>query len=347
MTQQHRVLVVGGGSIGERHTRCFIATGRALVRVCDTSEAVRTRLARNYLLEATYDSLDAAFGARPEIVVIATPAHLHVIQARTALSVGCHVLVEKPLSVSNAGLDALAADATAANRRIGVAYVLRHHPGLRLLRQLLDQGDFGPPLELVYVAGQDFPHFRPAYREIYYRDRATGGGAIQDALTHALNAGEWLIGPMRRVAADAAHLQLAGVEVEDTVHVLARLMSTAGQEVLATYALNQHQAPNESTLTVICRDGVLRWELHANRCVTMRRGETEWTAHTYPVQERDTGFIAQANAFLDAVEGKGPVTTSLSEARTTLCTALAILEAADHRRWVDVSPNVEIHAKAE
>ena len=27
----HRVLVVGAGSIGERHLRCFLATGRARV----------------------------------------------------------------------------------------------------------------------------------------------------------------------------------------------------------------------------------------------------------------------------------------------------------------------------
>lgn len=347
MANDRRVLVVGGGSIGERHARCFLATNRATVNVCDTSEAVRKQLAGRYQLEAVHGSIDAALAAQPEVVVVATPAHLHVAHSRAALATGAHVLIEKPLSISEAGLDELMAEAAAAERHVGVAYVLRHHPGLRLLRQLLQQGDFGPPLELVYVAGQDFPHFRPAYREIYYRDRATGGGAIQDALTHALNAGEWLVGPTRRVAADAAHLQLAGVDVEDTAHVIARLSTTTGHEVLASYSLNQHQAPNESTLTVVCRDGALRWELHASRCLTMCRGETEWTVHDYPVQERDTGFIAQANAFLDAVEGKAPVTTSLSEARATLRTALAILDAADHRRWVDVVPNVEFLAKAE
>ena len=66
------------------------------------------------------------------------------------------------------------------------------------------------------------PTYRPAYREIYYKDRTTGGGAIQDALTHVLNASEWLVGPIRRIAVDAAHQVLEGTTVEDTVHVMAR-----------------------------------------------------------------------------------------------------------------------------
>ena len=40
-------------------------------------------------------------------------------------------------------------------------------------------------------------------------------------------------------------------------HVLAR-----HDDVLANYSLNQHQAPNELTLTVVCERGTLRVELH-------------------------------------------------------------------------------------
>lgn len=342
MSHMHRVLVVGGGSIGERHARCFLATGRARVDVCDTNGAIRDRLASQYSLAGIYSSLEEALAASPEVVVVATPAHLHVSQARLALASGAHVLIEKPLSTSETALDELAGEAASAGRQVGVAHVLRHNPGLAAVRQIVERAEFGDPLELLYVGGQDFPFFRPAYREIYYRDRATGGGAIQDALTHCLNAAQWLVGPARSVAADAAHLALEGVNVEDTVHVIARHVAHNGGEVLASYSLNQHQPPNESTLTLVCRDGAIRWESHASRYLTMPRGASEWRVHDYPVQERDTGFTAQAAAFLDAVEGKSRVTTTLSEARATLRTALAILEAADHRRWVDVLPLDEI-----
>ena len=81
---------------------------------------------------------------------------------------------------------------------------------------------FGRPVQLTVTAGQHFPTFRPAYKNIYYADRVQGGGAIQDAMTHYLNAGEWLLGPIDRIVADAAHQVLEGVAVEDTVHCLAR-----------------------------------------------------------------------------------------------------------------------------
>src|SRR5215217_6265260 len=100
------------------------------------------------------------------------------------------------------------------------------------------------------------PFYRPAYRNTYYARRSSGGGAVQDALTHVLNAGQWLVGNIDRVVADAAHLAIEGVDVEDTVHVIAR-----HGDLLASYSLNQHQAPNETMITVVCEGGTARFEI--------------------------------------------------------------------------------------
>ena len=110
------------------------------------------------------------------------------------------------------------------------------------------------------TCGQHFPFYRPAYRDIYYKDRATGGGAVQDALTHVMNAGQWLVGPIDRLVADVDHQVLAGVSVEDTAHVLSR-----HDGVMGCYSLNQHQAPNETTINVICTAGTARFESHNSR----------------------------------------------------------------------------------
>ncbi len=123
---------------------------------------------------------------------------------------------------------------------------------------------------------------------------------IQDALTHVLNAGQWLVGPIDRLVADAAHQVLAGVNVEDTVHVLTR-----HGDVLGSYSLNQHQAPNEFSLTVVCEQGTVRWETHANRWRWMSRPDEAWHDEPHEPQPRDAAFITQAHRFLDAVEGIG------------------------------------------
>jgi predicted dehydrogenase len=343
---RHRVLVVGTGSIGERHLRCFLATGCAEAAIAEPNAVLRAAVAGRYPVAGAWASLDEGLaghpGGRPDVVVICTPAHLHIPMARAAVAAGCHVLVEKPLSTSLDGVDELAREAAAGGRAVGLAYVYRAHPAIAAAREAIASGRFGEPVEVVAVSGQSFPFFRPAYREIYYNSRATGGGAIQDALTHVVNAVEWLVGPTRRLAADAAHQVLDGVEVEDTVHVLARLARPGGQggDVMASFALNQHQAANENTFTIVCRRGVVRVEMHAMRwrwaTEPSPQPGTEW--HDEPVGplERDDLFVRQAGAFLDAVEGRSPLLCPLADGVQSLRSMLAILRAADGGRWEEV-----------
>jgi predicted dehydrogenase len=147
---------------------------------------------------------------------------LHVPLATRLAAAGIHLLIEKPLSTSLDGIEDLVRNVAQQNIVAAVAYVHRANPNLAAARQAIQSGRFGRPVQLTSVTGANFPFYRPAYRDTYYRDRAHGGGAIQDALTHLINAGQWLIGPVERVLADAAHQVIPGVEVEDTVHVLAR-----------------------------------------------------------------------------------------------------------------------------
>ncbi|MGC1275114.1 MAG: Gfo/Idh/MocA family oxidoreductase [Planctomycetaceae bacterium] len=325
---QHHVLVVGAGSIGERHLRCFLATGRARVSFVEVRPELRAEIAARYPAATAFPSLDDVLDLAIECAVVATPAPLHLPQATQLAERGRHLLIEKPLGVGLAGIEELR-DAVDRNRvTVGVGYVYRAHPVLAEMRSVLASGRFGRPVELVAVCGQHFPFYRPAYRQTYYASRASGGGAVQDAITHVLNAGQWLVGPMNRVVADVAHQVLEGVDVEDTVHVLAR-----HGDVLATYALNQHQAPNEVTITVVCEHGTARFESHNCRWRSMTEPGGEWADHGGPVLERDELFIRQAAAFLDAVEGKSPLLCTLDEAVHTLHINLAVLASAETGVW--------------
>ena len=133
------------------------------------------------------------------MAVVATPAPLHVPLATELAEAGVHVLIEKPLATSTEGVARLQKVVDDRGVVVGVAYVYRSHPLIRSVREAVASGRFGQPVELVAVAGQHFPTYRPAYRTIYYNNRATGGGAIQDALTHVINAGEWIVGPVDRL----------------------------------------------------------------------------------------------------------------------------------------------------
>lgn len=329
MKTSYRVLVIGVGSIGLRHLRCCQKTGRGHLSICEVDTRLRSRVAKEYGIDDCYADLDAALADRHDAAVIATPAHLHVPIAVRLAEAGIHFLMEKPVSTSMDGIDSLQCLVKSQGLVTAVGYDLRAHPSLLAMREAIAAGRFGQPVQVTATSGAHFPTARPAYRDIYYRDRATGGGAIQDALTHNLNAVQWLVGPIDSLVADVAHQVLDGVEVEDTAHVLAR-----HGRVLSCFSLNQYQAPGEMTITVVCEKGTVRFEIHQHRWRWMIQPDTAWHDELCPPMDSDTAYVTQANCFLDAIDNRErqPL-CSLEQGIETLRANLAALASAENRIW--------------
>jgi len=324
-----RILVIGGGSIGERHVRCFLQTDRAEVSLCEINPAVRDRLAGQYALAAVFDTMDDALAAGAwDAAVVCTPAHIHVPLAIQLAKHGVHTLIEKPLSTTMEDVDTLSASVDESGTLCAVAYVYRSHPALAAMKEAIASGRVGQPVQVVVNSGQHFPFYRPAYRETYYTDRALGGGAIQDALTHFVNAVEWLVGPTTRLVADAEHLVLNGVDVEDTVNVLAR-----NGDVLVSYSLNQHQHPNETSITVIGDQATARFEVHEHQWMICKQLGGGWVVEEQFEMARDTLFLEQAHQFLDAMDNQSPGRCTLAEGVHTLRANRAILRSLESRSW--------------
>lgn len=333
MPQRTHVLVVGTGSIGERHVRCFQMTGRAEVAIVEPLAERRLAVAEKFGVSESFKTLESALEVNRgfDAAVICTPADHHVGVALDLARRNVNLLIEKPLSTSLKDVDSLRRIVAERRLTAGVAYVLRHHPSLREMRTAIHRGDFGRPVQLIAVSGQHFPTYRPAYRQIYYADRDRGGGAVQDALTHIVNAAQWLVGPVQKVAADTAHQLLPGVVVEDTVHVLTR-----HGPVLGSFSLNQHQAPNEITITVVCEKGTARFEFHENRWRWMSQPGGTWTDRCACGLNRDDLFLFQAAHFLDALQHSDTPACSLPDAAHTVNVARAILAAAETHSWQDL-----------
>lgn len=320
----HRVLIVGTGSIGERHLRCFLRTRRVKAGIVEIQDELRARVAEQYGITQAYTRLDEALTASWDAAVIAVPAHLHIPIASQLADRCMALLIEKPLSTTTDGIDDLIHKVRAQGVVVSVAYVLRMYDLFRRLREKYLSNQFGTLLQIMLTGGQNFPYYRPAYHDTYYARRNTGGGALQDAMTHYLNLCEWIAGPITRIVADGRHQRLEEVDVEDTIHVLAR----HGQ-VMASYAMNQYQTHSELTLSLICEGGIIRGDLHLNRLSWTDSVEGPWHIQQLPSQERDVWFIRQAEAFLDAVERKSPPVCPLTEGYQTLKATLAALRCLD------------------
>jgi predicted dehydrogenase len=320
------VLVVGTGSIGERQLRCFQRQPEVQVALCESFAERRHAVADRYRVENSFASIEEAVAHPWDAAVICTPAHLHVDQALQLLPKTAALLIEKPLAVDLAAARRLL-DA-ARGRTVGVAYVMRAHPAVQAVRQRLADGELGRPLQITIVTGEHFPTFRPAYRDIYYSRRETGGGAIQDAATHMFDLAQHLVGRLDWVFCDAAHQALLDVDVEDTVHFIAR---AGGGKVMISLALNQFMAPNETVVQVNCDKASARMHLHEHRHAFMPHGETNWQWSPPLLVERDEWFERQAASFLEAVAGRTAVLCPLDDAFHTLQVNLAALKSAAER----------------
>ena len=303
--------------------RCFQLTGRATVTACDANPALLEKVAEKYGVSKTADWEAALQSGRHQVVIICTPAPLHVPMAIKALVGGLHVLIEKPLSHSLQNVDELLQVSRQSRGVVAVAYVFHVYPFLIQARDFIRRGELGPVKQAVMVSGQPFHRLRPAYAQTYYRDHRMGGGAIQDALTHSANWIESVLGPTDSLICDCAHQVLPGVEVEDTVHVSAR-----NGNVLTSYAMNQFQSPKENAIQFNAERGSVRVEFHNQRWGVLRENDSTWTWHEQRVPDQDSHFVAQAHAFLDQIEGQPARLCTLEAATQTLRFNLAALASA-------------------
>ncbi|UCD06776.1 MAG: Gfo/Idh/MocA family oxidoreductase [candidate division WOR-3 bacterium] len=138
-----RIGVIGAGAWGRNLVRNFDQLG-VLRAVCDT-EPSKVRSCRvNYPTLNCTDSVDEVL-SDPEIkgVVIATPAKSHYELSKKVLSARKHVFVEKPLALKVEEAKELIRLAEDNGLVLMVGHVLRYHPALNKLKELVDSGELG------------------------------------------------------------------------------------------------------------------------------------------------------------------------------------------------------------
>lgn len=332
-----RLLVIGTGSIGERHLRVFQQLDRCdAIAFCEPNPARRAEIAGRYAIPEAFafPDLDTALARGTyDLAVIATPAPTHLAIGSRLARLGVHQLMEKPLSLSLDGVEEYARLVAENGITVAVGYVHRAHPAVSAIRREIASGKFGRVRALSISSGQAFAQIRPAYREIYFAKPEMGGGAINDMITHMYNVGDWFAGPISRLVTDAAHQVLDGVSVEDTVNTLTRHEGGA----MGSYTLNLYQQPDEVVMTVVCEGGTLRADYPRRRWSWMREAGGEWTHEPVSVPDRDEIYRIQNTAFLDALEGSGEVLCSLEDAWRTLRVNLASHRSVATAGWEPIA----------
>lgn len=338
---RRKILVVGCGGIGERHIRVLSGMNNISLSICDFMPNVLERLQSQYRISNAYASWRTIDLEEYDIVVISTPAHLHVSMMMDALAANCHILCEKPLALSLSGIEQLQELSRQKNKTVGIAYVYRSMPGFAHLRRCVLAGEIGPIKSVSVVVGSDYPYYRPDYRDIYYSNPAKGGGALHDAVSHMINYVEWCIGPIESIYCIARHLVLPDVDVEDTVGCM---MTFSNSDAIGTLSLNQFQKPYGlridfcGTEGVLCLDG----ESHAIGICKESGGLFDWIK---PMNRtRDEYHALQFENFFRAIDCNEPFVCTLEQAEATLRTILAAHDSV--RRNIPIKVTYQTNSSA-
>ncbi len=140
---EKNIAVVGMGYWGKNLVRNFSELS-VLLCVCDKDTARQAVLKEKYPeSDFVSDYGDVLNDDRVKAVVIATPAATHFRMAKAAMEAGKDVYVEKPLALSVAEGEKLVGFAARYRRILMVGHILRYHPAIIKLDEIIRNGELG------------------------------------------------------------------------------------------------------------------------------------------------------------------------------------------------------------
>ncbi|MCX7683261.1 MAG: Gfo/Idh/MocA family oxidoreductase [Anaerolineae bacterium] len=219
MDKKVKLALIGVGTIGSLHLKNIAKSERiALTAVCDTLPERARAAAEQYSCAAYTDYTQLLRDRICDAVLIATPHYDHTTIGIAALESGCHVLVEKPLSVHKADCERLIAAHKDKSLVFAVMLNQRTDPRYRKIKELVDTGALGPLLRITWIITDWFR------TEAYYASsgwRATwkgeGGGVLINQSLHNLDLLQWICGMPARVWGFCGFGRRHNIEVEDEV----------------------------------------------------------------------------------------------------------------------------------
>jgi len=163
----HRIVLVGCGGMAKTWVEYALTrTDVAIVALVDIAPQAAQAMAERYQLQAPIftDLAEAIVATGANLAFDVTIPEIHHQVAKTALSLGCHVMSEKPMGVSLSEAKSMQATAVATGKRYAVMQNRRYQKQIRAYRELVTGGAIGTPGGVFadFFLGPHFGGFRDA-----------------------------------------------------------------------------------------------------------------------------------------------------------------------------------------
>lgn len=321
------MLVVGLGSIGQRHLANLIALGVPRPMAMDLDPARRENAKQRFgTAVEVFEDLEAALDARPKAAVICTPSSRHMAPALAAARGGCNLLIEKPLSHSPEGVDELLRLVATERLTTLVGCNMRFHPGPARIKSLLAEGVVGNVASIRLEVGQYLPDWHPQedYRRMYSARKDLGGGILLDAI-HEIDLARWFGGEVSSVSCMTSKTSHLEIETEENAALLMRYAGGALGEVHLDYI----QRAYSRTCHVIGDAGSIRWE-YGGEVRLYTAATRAWTSWAEPAGwVPNDMYLDEMRHFLRCLDSREQPIQDVAEGAQVLRLALAAKGSAE------------------
>lgn len=182
--------ILGTGWIADRFVQSLRHhTRQKVVAVGSRSSHTAASFARQHGIEGAHGSYEGLVDdPEVDVVYIASPHHLHVQYGVMAMEAGKHVLIEKPMALTVAGLERLFAAADRHGVMCQEAFWSFFLPKFDVIRQIIDDGWLGDLTTVIADHGEWLP---PSHR---IHDPSMAGGSLHDLGVYVLGLSAWAAG---------------------------------------------------------------------------------------------------------------------------------------------------------
>jgi len=269
-----RVLVIGCGSVGERHIKNLIDLG-CEVLVYDkffdrAQKMVEWYGVSTYEWKSHHLPIDA--------FVICAPPHAHLLFIHEAIEHGSHIFVEKPLSHNLEGVQEALDKVKEKGLVLYVGYQFRFLPSLNNLQQEIDSGKHGKLLHISAEFGYSLPkwHSKEDYKLGY---AAKTGIALESSheIEYVMRLADSEVIDVASMINRNNQLDL-GPEVENMIDILLKFMNGV--------TANIHLDMLQQTYNRGCH-------------IILEKGELDWI---FNKKENDMAYIEEMKYFLECIE---------------------------------------------
>ena len=220
--------IIGLGMIANFHAQAIQAVPDAQLTAClSRSEDKAAGFSHKYGCKGYSDIAEFLSHPGLDIVTICTPSGAHLEPALAAAGAGKHLIIEKPLEITNSRCDQIIEVCEKAGVRLAGIFPSRFQSVSGVIKRALEQGRFGR-----LVLGDAYVKW---FRTQEYYDHGgwhgtrnlDGGGALMNQSIHAIDLLQWFMGGVEAVQAFTGTTGHTGIEVEDNAVAVLRFKNGA------------------------------------------------------------------------------------------------------------------------